>query len=79
MAKDPKSAYSLFTFFVQDDVGPGSDDDEHRRPAVLDLQRLVYICRACLRLIVTFTEEVYPGRIAPGSSKPVPVNILSSF
>jgi E3 ubiquitin-protein ligase MYCBP2 len=58
-------------FIVQDDGGPGSDDDERRRPAVLDLQRLVYICRACLRLIVTFTEEVYPGRIAPGSSKPV--------
>ena len=74
MKKDPKT--NCLHFSVQDDVGPGSDDDEHRRPAVLDLQRLVYICRACLRLIVTFTEEVYPGRIAPGSSKPVPVRVI---
>lgn len=49
-----------------------SDDDDKRRPEVLDLQRLVYICRACLRLVVTFTEEVYPNRINSGT-KPVQV------
>ena len=53
---------------IQDDVG--IDGDERARPAVLDLQRLVFICRACLRLVITYTEEVYPGRIS--ASKPVP-------
>ena len=55
-----------------------SDDDDKRRPEVLDLQRLVYICRACLRLVVTFTEEVYPNRINTGS-KPVQVIYISEF
>jgi len=46
-----------------------NDDDDKRHPEVLDLQRLVYICRACLRLLVTFTEEVYPSKVNSGSKQ----------
>ena len=34
-------------------------------PAILNLERLIFICRACLRLCVVYTEEVYPSRFLP--------------
>ena len=38
---------------------------EQRQPVICDLQRLIYVCRACLRLTVSYTEVVYPARILP--------------
>jgi E3 ubiquitin-protein ligase MYCBP2 len=46
-------------------------DETTSQPIILDLQRLIYVCRACLRLTITYTEEVYPGRIVPNQTKPV--------
>ena len=34
-------------------------------PDILNLERLIFICRASLRLCITYTEEVYPSRILP--------------
>lgn len=45
--------------------------DEGSRAIVCDLQRLIYVCRACLRLTITYTEVVYPARILPNQSKPI--------
>eukprot|EP00094_Tigriopus_californicus_P010528 TCALIF_10156-PA protein Name:"Similar to MYCBP2 E3 ubiquitin-protein ligase MYCBP2 (Homo sapiens)" AED:0.02 eAED:0.04 QI:14/0.77/0.5/1/0.88/0.8/10/0/4914 len=47
-------------------------DEDASQAIILDLERLVFICRACLRLIVTFTHEVYPVRILPNGPRPVP-------
>ena len=32
---------------------------------MLELQRFVFICRACLRLTVNYVEEVYPSKLMP--------------
>lgn len=40
-------------------------ETEVQSPAVLNLERLIFICRACLRLCITYVEEVYPSRILP--------------
>ena len=47
-------------------------DEASSRPVICDLQRLIYVCRACLRLIVIYTIEVYPAHISPNGSKPIP-------
>eukprot|EP00095_Tigriopus_kingsejongensis_P005847 maker-scaffold697_size109876-snap-gene-0.24 protein:Tk05847 transcript:maker-scaffold697_size109876-snap-gene-0.24-mRNA-1 annotation:"e3 ubiquitin-protein ligase mycbp2 isoform x1" len=48
-------------------------DDDASQAIILDLERLMFICRACLRLLVTYTHEVYPARIvANGGQRPVP-------
>ena len=47
-------------------------DDSSSQPVICDLQRLIYVCRACLRLIVIYTIEVYPAHILPNGSKPIP-------
>ena len=36
---------------------------DSQSPVILNLERLIYIYRACLRLCITYTEEVYPSRI----------------
>ena len=54
-----------------------AEDNDTQQAASLDLERLIFICRASTRLIVTFVHEVYPVRVAPGNtatSKPVPEN-----
>ena len=40
-----------------------SGNDNTSTPAVgkLDLQRLVYICTSCLRLIRIYVNEIYPN------------------
>ena len=49
------------------------DDAEFAMQAtILDLERLAFICRACLRLAVTYTLEVYPSKIVAGQPRPVP-------
>ena len=49
------------------------EDAEFGAEAVrLDLERLAFICRACMRLAVTYTLEVYPARIQTGQPPPVP-------
>jgi E3 ubiquitin-protein ligase MYCBP2 len=53
-----------------------ADESENQQAAALDLDRLMFICRASLRLIVTYTHEVYPVRVVPGQSKPVSENQL---
>ena len=44
------------------------------------MERLIFICRASMRLVVTYVHEVYPVRVAaagvPAASKPVPENQL---
>ena len=40
-------------------------DEISSQPVICDLQRLIYVCRACLRLTVSYTEVVYPARILP--------------
>ena len=48
------------------------------RAALLDLQKLVFICRASLRLLVSYIEDIYPSptggadNAAGGAGKPVP-------
>ena len=50
------------------------------RAALLDLQKLVFICRASLRLLVSYIEDIYPSptgaggadNTAGGAGKPVP-------
>ncbi|XP_046683725.1 E3 ubiquitin-protein ligase MYCBP2 isoform X4 [Homalodisca vitripennis] len=32
--------------------------------ALLDLERLVYVCRACLRLLKTYINEIYPNQVS---------------
>ena len=46
-------------------------DEASSQPVICDLQRLIYVCRACLRLIVIYTIEVYPAHISPNGSKPI--------
>ncbi|XP_054276655.1 E3 ubiquitin-protein ligase MYCBP2-like [Macrosteles quadrilineatus] len=43
--------------------GTGSSTTSHL-VALLDLERLVYICRASLRLIKTYINEIYPNRVS---------------
>ena len=45
------------------------DGDDSNGAMMLDLQRLIFICRACLRLTVAYTEEVYPCRVLPNQTK----------
>ena len=55
-----------------------AEDSDTQQAASLDMERLIFICRASMRLIVTYVHEVYPVRVAaPGNaaaSKPVPEN-----
>ena len=49
-------AWSTFKVSVAEVVdAPGN------RAALMDLQRLVFICKACLRLIVSYIEDIYPS------------------
>ena len=40
-------------------------DAPSNRAALMDLQRLVFICKACLRLMISYIEDIYPS---PSSS-----------
>lgn len=55
-----------------------AEDSDTQQAASLDMERLIFICRASMRLLVTYVHEVYPVRVStPGNaaaSKPVPEN-----
>ena len=53
-------AWTTFKHSVAEVVDAPSD-----RGALMDLHRLVFICKACLRLIVSYIEDIYPS---PSSS-----------
>ena len=42
---------------------PSSSSGGPLPPMLLDLQRFIFICRACLRLVLAYVEEVYPSRL----------------
>ena len=46
-------------------IKSGIPSTNSQSPVILNLERLIFICRACLRLCITYTEEVYPSRILP--------------
>lgn len=48
------------------------DGDRACQVAVLNLERFVFVTKACLRLLVTYIHEVYPPRIVSAQNKPIP-------
>ena len=53
-------AWSTFKLSVAEVV-----DAPSNRATLMDLQRLVFICKACLRLMISYIEDIYPS---PSSS-----------
>ena len=50
----------------------GEEDENNAQAVILDLERLCFICRSCLRLMVIYTLEVYPAKISPNQARPIP-------
>nr|XP_022909947.1 E3 ubiquitin-protein ligase MYCBP2 isoform X2 [Onthophagus taurus] len=43
----------------------GISDGTQQMYTLLELERLVYVCRASLRLLTTYTIEIYPNKVYP--------------